>query len=324
MAADPLSAAPDEEVARYVDDFLEAQLAPRTREAYAGDLAIFLSWCERRRLHPLSAARPDIDRFRNWLGQPIGPDGKPALNGRPRYADATIARKLSAVRAFYTYLAERHVLPGSPAVGVKGPKISRAPRGRAITQDQIRTLLTAAAERDAQTEAIVCLLMLNGLRVSEVCRANIEDLRREAGGGHSLIVRGKGNKQSAVALNSRTERAVLTTVGGRTQGPILRRQDGRRVRAGTPAPRVAFNRQAIYRLLGELADAAGLVGDEDGQVDNVHPHRLRHTFVTTLLDLGVPLQAVQDAARHSSPDTTRQYDRARDSFREHPTHKLSF
>ena len=52
--------------------------------------------------------------------------------------------------------------------------------------------------------------------------------------------------------------------------------------------RSPFNRRAVYRLLEELADSAGLVGEGDDQVDGVHPHRLRHTFVTTLLGIGVP------------------------------------
>ena len=160
----------------------------------------------------------------------------------------------SAVRAFYNYLSERRVIPGSPAAGVKGPRLRREPRGRAITDEQVRRLLATATERGPETEAMVCLLVLNGLRVSEVCSADIEHLRREPGGGHSLVVRGKGGKEVEVALNERTETAVLQTVGARTQGPIFRRQDGRRLRAGSPAPRVPYNRQAVYRLLAELAE----------------------------------------------------------------------
>ena len=265
MAADPIAIAPDPELAQLIDDFLASQLSPRTRESYAGDLVIFLRWLGERGTHPREVARPDVDRYRNWLAEPIGPDGKPASNGRPRYAPATVARKLSAVRAFYNYLSERRVIPGSPAAGVKGPRLRREPRGRAITDEQVRRLLATA-----------------------------------------------------------TERAVLQTIGARTQGPVFRRQDGRRLRAGSPAPRVPYNRQAVYRLLAELAGHAGLVGDEDGQVEGLSPHKLRHTFVTMLLDRGVPLVAVQDAARHSSSDTTRLYDRARAAWREHPTHKLDF
>jgi len=324
VAADPIQAAPDPTVAEHTDDFLQAQLSPRTREGYAVDLAQFFLWLSDRNKHPLTIARPDIDRYRNWLSEPIGPDGNPASNGRPRYAAATVARKLSAVRAFYAYLTDRRVLPGSPAAGVKGPRVRREPRGRAITDDQVRQLLEKAAEDGIQTEAMTRLMLLNGLRVSEICGADIEDLRREPHGGYSLNVRGKGGKDVDIPLNDRTERAVLATIGVRTTGPIFRRQDGRRLRSGSPAPFVPFNRQAVYRLLGEIAQRAGLVGDDDGQVDGVHPHRLRHTFVTMLLDRGVPLAVVQDSARHSSSDTTRLYDRSRAGWREHPTHRLDF
>jgi integrase/recombinase XerD len=67
-----------------------------------------------------------------------------------------------------------------------------------------------------------------------------------------------------------------------------------------------------------------LLGEDDEQVDRLYPHRLRHTFVTMLLDRDVPLPTVQDAARHASADTTRLYDRSRVAFKEHPTHKLVF
>ena len=253
VAANPISLAPDDEFAELLDDFLASQLSPLTRSSYAGDLTIFLTWLAGRGKHPRDVSRPDVDRYRNWLAELVGPDGKPAANGRARYAPATIARKLSAVRAFYNYLSERRVIPGSPAAGVKGPKLRREPRGRAITDDQVRRLLAVATERGHETEAMVCLLLLNGLRVSELCAADIENLHREPGGGHSLVVRGKGGKDVDVALNDRTERAVLKTVGARSQGPIFRRQDGRRLRAGAAAPRVPYNRQAVYRLLGELA-----------------------------------------------------------------------
>ena len=324
MAADPIALAPDAEFAELLDDFLAAQLSPLTRQSYAADLVVYLTWLRGRDKHPRDASRPDIDRYRNWLGELVGPDGKPAANGRARYAPATVARKLSSVRAFYSYLAERRVVPGSPAAGVKGPKLRSEPRGRAIADDQVRRLLAVAGERGHETDAMVRLMVLNGLRVSELCAANIEDLRREPAGGHSLRVRGKGGKDVDVALSERTEHAVLKTVGARTQGPIFRRQDGRRLRAGNPAPRVPYNRQAVYRLLAELAGQAGIVGADADQVDGVPPHRLRHTFVTMLLDRGVPLVAVQDGARHSSSETTRRYDRTRTAWHEHPTHKLDF
>ena len=116
MAAHPISLAPDDEFADLLDDFLASQLSPLTRSSYAGDLTIFLGLAGRDK-HPRDVSRPDIDRYRNWLAELIGPDGKPASNGRARYAPATIARKLSAVRAFYSYL-------------VRAPRHPRLARGR--------------------------------------------------------------------------------------------------------------------------------------------------------------------------------------------------
>ena len=150
MAANPIALAPDDEFAELLDDFLASQLSPLTRSSYAGDLTIYLTWLAGRGKHPRDVSRPDIDRYRNWLAELVGPDG------RARYAPATIARKLSAVRAFYNYLSERRVIPGSPAAGVKGPKLRREPRGRAITDEQVRRLLAVASDRGHETEAMVC------------------------------------------------------------------------------------------------------------------------------------------------------------------------
>lgn len=82
------------------------------------------------------------------------------------------------------------------------------------------------------------MFVLHGLRVSQACRADLEDLRREPGGGPSLVVRGKGEKEVEVALTERTEREVSRTVSAPSQGPIFRRQEGWRVRAGNPTPRL--------------------------------------------------------------------------------------
>lgn len=324
MALDPLALAPDDQVRQLVDDFLAAQISPRTRRSYSTDLAVFLTWLAERDRHPLEVARPDVDRYRNWLSEIVDRDGKPAAHGRPRFAPATVARRLSAIRAFYAYLTEVRVLPGSPAANVRGPRVMREPRGKAISDEQVQKLIDAAARRGAQDEAIIRLLVLNGLRVSEVCGADVEDLRREPGGGHSLRVRGKGGKEVWVALNARTEKAVLAAAGARRQGPLFRRRDGRRVRGGSAAPWIPFNQQAVSKLLLEIATEAGLLGEGDDQVGHLHPHIMRHTFVTMLLDRGVPLAVVQDAARHASADTTRLYDRTRSAHAEHPTHKLDF
>jgi site-specific recombinase XerD len=321
---DPRPLAPDQETRALVDDFLQAQLRPRTRSTYETDVAVFFGWLGRRGVHPLAVGRRDIDRYRNWMSELVDADGKPTLHGQPRFAPATVAKRLSAVRSFYGYVVDRGTIDASPAVGVKVPRTPREPRGHAITENQVAKLIAAAQEHSDTSEAIVRLLVTNGLRVSEVCAALVELLEREPDGGLSLQVHGKGGKLARVALNEGTARAVRAVAGGRDRGVLFERQDRRRTRHGHDAPRIPYTQQAVSRLLVELARGAGLLGTADGEVDRMHPHRLRHTFVTILLDRGQGLAAVQDAARHASADTTRLYDRRRDAYRTHPTHELVF
>ena len=195
--------------------------------------------------------------------------------------------------------------------------MSSEPHGRGLHEDQTRALIAAAAGRGHDAEAIVRLMASNGLRVSEITRAQAADLEPEAGGGHSLLITGKGGKRYRVPLNASTERAVVAHLGRRRHGFLFRRADRRRRDAS--APLIPYTQQAIWRLIAELAADVGL---DVEQLGSLHPHRLRATFVMSILDRGASLQAAQDASRHSSPATTRRYDRMRSAFAEHPTHLL--
>jgi site-specific recombinase XerD len=114
-----------------------------------------------------------------------------------------------------------------------------------------------------------------------------------------LRVRGKGGKVVLVPLPPAVARAIDRAVNGRTDGPILRNTLGARM-----------DRHAATRRLKHLAASAGV---------RMHPHMLRPTFVTTMLDAGVSLRDVQIAARHADPRTTMRYDRACKNLDRHPT-----
>ena len=101
-------------------------------------------------------------------------------------------------------------------------------------------------------------------------------------------------------------RALDRTIGARTSGPILRTQRGTRM-----------DRHAATRRLHTLAEQAGV------RLPRIHPHMLRHTFVTTMLDAGVDLRDVQIAARHADPHTTMRNDRARKNLDRHPNYILA-
>jgi site-specific recombinase XerD len=121
--------------------------------------------------------------------------------------------------------------------------------------------------------------------------------------GHRVLrVLGKGDKVALVPLPPAGGRAIERAVDGRVGGPILRSRTGSRM-----------DRHCATRILHALARTAGV------STARMHPHMLRHTFVTTMLDAGVDLRDVQIAARHADPRTTMRYDRARKTWIDTPT-----
>jgi integrase len=144
---------------------------------------------------------------------------------------------------------------------------------------------------------LAVLLGLNGLRVSEACSADIENLGFERG-RRTLRIVGKGNKPAVIPLVPRTARTIDLAIGERTSGPILLRQDGSRL-----------DRRTAHRWVRSVAKRAG--------IGAVHPHMLRAAFIMCALEAGVPLRDVQIAARHADPRTTTIYDHRHQSFDRH-------
>ena len=175
-----------------------------------------------------------------------------------------------------------------------------------MTHLQFEALLSAARQSaDRHDFALVAMLGLLGLRIFEATGSDIEDLGEEH--GHRVLrVRGKGDKVVLVPLPPAVARAIDQAIDGRENGPILRNTLGRRM-----------DRHAATRRLQQLADAAGI------RMPRMHPHMLRHTFVTTMLDAGVSLRDVQIAARHADPRTTMRYGRARRNLDRHPNYILA-
>jgi integrase/recombinase XerD len=149
------------------------------------------------------------------------------------------------------------------------------------------------------------MLGLLGLRIFEATGADITDLGEEH--GHRVLrVCGKGAKIALIPLPPAVGRAIDRSIGTRTGGPILLNTRGTRM-----------DRHAAARRLRHLAHTAGM------RIARAHPHMLRHTFVTTMLDAGVDLRDVQIAARHADPRTTMRYDRARKNLDRHPNYILA-
>ncbi len=138
---------------------------------------------------------------------------------------------------------------------------------------EARRLLDAAETAGPRDHVLVCLLLLNGLRVSEVCTARVADLFSERGHRVLVLVR-KGGRRDLVPLAPRTLAAVEEHLDERTDGLLVLANDGG-----------ALNRFQATRAIRRLARAADIT-------KHISPHSLRHTAVTLALDAGVPLRDV--------------------------------
>jgi integrase/recombinase XerD len=256
-----------------------------TREAYAQDLRQFTAWCRRRQLRLFAARRADIELFARDL----------ETAGRAR---ATITRRLSTIAGLYKYAVEEDLLGHSPAAHVRRPRTDYESHATGLDRDEAGALLAAAGLGTAAEHALVSLLALNGLRVSEATGADIEALGTERG-HRTLAITRKGGGKTVIPLAPRTARAIGLAIGERCEGPVFTTATGQRL-----------DRHGAGRIVRRVARRAGLA-------KKTGPRTLRHAFITAALDAGVPLRDVQEAASHADPRTTMRYDRARVSLDRH-------
>jgi site-specific recombinase XerD len=253
-----------------------------TRDTYQRGLRFWGNWCQANGLDPLEAQRPHIELYGRWMEEDRG------------LMPATVLQRLSILKAFYRYCDEEGYVTKDPAARVRLPRVSAESSTKGLTRQQVSQLLAVSAANPA-FHAMVCLLALNGLRISEACGANIADLG--VGLGHrTLTVTRKGGKKQTVPLIAVTARAVDAAIGDRTSGPILVTAAGTRM-----------TRSNAGKVLERLGKRAGIDV-------HVHPHQLRHAFCTIALSAGAQLHDVQDSMGHADPRTTRRYDRNRQSL----------
>ncbi|MEQ4303425.1 tyrosine-type recombinase/integrase [Plantactinospora sp. B6F1] len=300
-------------------DFTDAwlrnrRLSEHTRAAYRRDIAGWLGWCASRELDPLDATFLDVNTFARELEASVDP-----RSHRPLTA-ATVARKLSALSSWYTFLGKLGAVPANPVSGADRPRVDRDHSATVgLTSDEVDALL-AAAEADAGPNALrnrVVLVLLAdlGLRVGELVSLNLADLGRERG-HRSVRFVGKGGRARRRALTPGSACAVDAYLAARALVA------GRPVEQLTGALLVTatgnrLDRHAVFRLVRRLARAAGIPAWE-----RLSPHSLRHAFATSARAEGVPLEDVQDAMGHADPRTTRRYDRDRHNLDRDPAYAI--
>jgi integrase/recombinase XerC len=260
-------------------------VSPRTVEAYRRDLADFVDWAARLGVDdPRSVDRTTLRRYIAHLAA-------------RRYARRSIARKASTLRRYFAWATRTGAVAADPSAGLSAPSgDGRLPR--VLRQDELNTLLDDPPTRVGDDEpairsrddAVLELLYGSGLRVSELCSLTTADLDLDRG---RATVWGKGSKQRVVPLS---EPAVAALHGWVSRW----RQELQR--EGSPADALFLNRRGhrlgprdVRRLLDRRSAAP------------THPHALRHTFATHLLDGGADLRAVQELLGHADLSTTQRY-----------------
>ncbi len=270
-----------------------AGLSADTVRAYASDVERFAAWAERG-----GALGPaDVDRvlLRRYL----------AFLATRRYAKATISRTAASLRSYFGWCARRDLVTTDPSVRLSAPSPdSRLPR--VLGHAELDRLLGPVppspgpagpttepggqAPRDVRDDAVLELLYGSGMRVAELCGLDVDAL--DLGRG-VVTVTGKGDKQRQVLIHDRCAAALRSWLAG-----------PRRTMANELSPRGALFYNERGNRLGSR-DVRRIL-DRRSPVPT-HPHALRHSFATHLLDGGADLRVVQELLGHSSLQTTQVY-----------------
>ena len=257
---------------RFLDQLrVERGASPHTLRGYRRTLERAEAYLRGRQRSLLDARRIDLRGFLFQLGA-----------GR---SSATVARHIAALRTFYKWGLREGLVEGSPADGLQPPRVGRhLPRVLSIAEADRLFLGESCSFRD---RALVELLYGCGLRVAEASGLLVADVDVEEG-----VVRvrhGKGKKERHLPLGSCARSALRTHLASLVgPGPVFRN-----TRGGALTPRTL--RRAVKRV------------SQQGGVQDVHPHALRHSFATHMLDSGADLRAIQELLGHSSLSTTQRY-----------------
>lgn len=276
---------------RYLE--LERSMSPATVVAYGNDLQRFERFLAEylgQDAASLAAAEIDTPMVRAFLS---------ALD-REGLKKVSISRALSALKSCFRYACRMGFLPGNPAQPIKSPKVEKT-LPRHLRPGEIEKLIEAPSEEDvvfeARDRAIAELLYASGLRVSELVGLDWPDLDFR---GRMLRVLGKGNKERVVPFGRPAAQALEDW---RVHWPGVRAASGE-AGGGQPVFLNKHGRRLSDRMVRFTIDRRTAAA---GVPDGVHPHTLRHTFATHLLEEGADLRTIQELLGHSSLSTTQRY-----------------
>ncbi|MFZ9533126.1 MAG: tyrosine recombinase XerC [Ilumatobacteraceae bacterium] len=252
--------------------------SPNTVSAYQRDVRLFVEWVNR---HGVTApAQVTKQHIRSYV----------AFLTTSKLARRSISRKKAALARYFGWLSRNRKVKVDPTVGVKTPS-DKGRLPKVLTAEQLRALLEHHPQehprwRHLRDDAVVEMLYGSGLRVSELCSLDVDSIDARRG---VVRVMGKGNKERQVPVSKPAVEAVRDWLKARREVladeiALFLNHRGKRI---TP--------RDVRRLI------------DDRAVSPTHPHALRHTFATHLLDNGADLRAVQELLGHADVATTQRY-----------------
>jgi len=283
------------------DRYLRAErgFSPHTRRGYLSDVRSLAGHVG----EDVAPEAVDADHVRGWLA---------GLHGTR--SAATLGRRLAGVRAFFRYLQREGRVELDPTAGLPAPKLpKRAPRPLSV--DDCHVLVERAdcarapaaepgpaARRFAalaplRDRALIELLYGTGIRVGELAALDVRDVDLHRG---DVRVMGKGSKERVVPLPAQTRDALSAWLDARRGPGVLGEPLFIALRPRKDAAVRRLGVRDVRRILEKRAVAGGVS-------DRVHPHRLRHSYATHLLDMGADLREIQELLGHESLSTTQKY-----------------
>lgn len=267
-------------------NYLEAErnFSPYTVRNYRADLVDFFQFLKTKGIGSLGEVDKHV--LRDYLSN---------LTDR-KLVKASIARKMSALRSFFSYLVREGITDTNPAAAISSPKLEKRLPSFLTVAETVRLLTTPDLTKPEgfRDRALMEFLYASGLRVSELVSLNLEQVNLETG---EIRVWGKGAKERVVLIGKPAAAALSTYIS-----------EGRSRLTGKKATSALFlNRygeRIITRQVEKIVEKYGRIA---GIGKRVHPHLLRHTFATHLLDGGADLRVVQELLGHADLSSTQIY-----------------
>lgn len=252
-----------------------------TVDDYRRDIVYYRRW-----LRELSGHGIDLYEAEEWH---VG-DWKKYMLEVEEWAPATARRRMTSVGGMYEWALRARLHDRNPEFAVKRPTVGDNTQYTGLVLTDLKLLANYAQTQPVRTTAVVALLMTTGMRVSELCKASVGGLEPD-GPKVMLRITRKGGKNDRVEIPHGTYQVLSTYLGERSTGPLILGERGG-----------AISRHVVWRMIRGLGDAAlpHLAG-------KLHPHDLRHSFVSLLLLLTGDARKVQGRAGHTDINHTFRY-----------------